>query len=124
LVALLYNYSRRKLDEKGTNEFVGSYCKFTIRILGKRFKIDTEGKRIYINNLKKINPDIETVYLIGNVDNKSFIKSVINECGLDFSVYMTKEYSAVIKDKEGEDYQVDNFITVLRNNKITMYHKK
>lgn len=124
MIALLHNYSRRKYDEKGTNEFVGTHCKFAIRILGKRIKIEGEGKRIYINNLKKISHDIETIYLIGNIDNKLFIKSVINECGLDYSIYMEKDYSAIIKGKDGEDFPVDNYIAVLRNNKITMYHKK
>ncbi|HNW97991.1 MAG TPA: hypothetical protein PKK00_06235 [Bacteroidales bacterium] len=124
LVALLYCYANRKFDEKGANEFVGSYCKFTIRILGKKFKIDNEGKKIYINDLKKISSEIETIYLIGNITNKSFIKSVINESGLDYSIYFTKEYAAIIKDKEGQDYEVQNFLMVLRNNKIAVYHKK
>ena len=125
MVYFLYNFGNRKFDEKSINEYTGHYYKFAIRIVGKKFKIDKAGERIYINNIRKINHGTETIYLIGSRDNKKFINSVVKKCKdeIGFHEFNKNEYKARIKDKDGEYIIVDSYLVVLRNNKIEMFHK-
>lgn len=125
LVMFLYNYANRKQNEDTITDFDGLYSKFAIRIVGKSFKINTEGERVYKNNLKKIDKSIETLYLLGNQSNKEFINKIGEECKvmIGFDVLYRKEYSSVIKNKDGEDFGVDTYLMVLRNSKITTVHR-
>ncbi|MCB9284140.1 MAG: hypothetical protein H6563_08725 [Lewinellaceae bacterium] len=125
LVMFLYNYANRKQSENTITDFDGLYSKFAIRIVGKSFKINTEGERTYKSNLKKIDKSIETIYLLGNRANKEFIQRIGEECKgmIGFDVLYRKEYSSVIKNKDGGDFEVDNYLMVLRNDKIATVHK-
>lgn len=125
LIFYLNNYSKRKLREDIVNDFNGHYCKFSIRIIGKQFKINKLGKETYIKNIEKINHGNETIYLIGNKENKKFMKSVYKDCKdrINYDLLTDDTYSAVIKNSEGEDYNVNSYLMILRNNKITVYHK-
>lgn len=124
-VYFLNRFALRKYDEQGINEFNGIYCKFVIRIIGKRFKIDREGERVYINNLNKILDNNETIYLIGNKSNKSFINSIVTKftTSKNYRIYHKLEYKARIKNKEQADYDVENYLLVLRNQNLEMYHR-
>jgi hypothetical protein len=125
LIYYLNNYANRKFKEDSIIDFNGQYCKFAIRIIGKQYKVVTDGEKIYINNLKKINNGNETIYLIGNISNKRFMQSVVNKCKdiINYSVLTEETYSAMIKDTEGNDYNVKNYLMILRNNKIAVYHR-
>lgn len=125
LVIYLNNYAHRKLREDSIEDFNGSYCKFAIRIIGKRFKINTLGEETYIKNIKKINGGNETIYLIGNHDYKGFMKSVYERCKGDISYNLLTDetYTAIIKDEEDNDMEVKNYMMILRNNKVQVYHK-
>ncbi|MDR0303510.1 MAG: hypothetical protein LBH98_01900 [Chitinispirillales bacterium] len=125
LIDYLYNYSQRKMKDEIINDFNGYYCKFAIRIIGKKFKIETEGESVYINNLLKINFEYETLYLIGNASNKDFMKSVVNKCKskLRCSIITENLYKATIKDSGGKDFNVDNYLVILRSDSIEIYHR-
>jgi len=125
LIIYLNNYANRKFKEDSINDFNGQYCKFAIRIIGKQYKVVTDGERIYINNLDKINSGNETIYLIGNISNKPFIKSVVEKCKnkIKYSILTEETYSAIIKDTEGNDYNVNSYLVILRSNKIAVYHR-
>ena len=43
---------------------------------------------------------------------------------IGFDILYEKEYSSVIKDKDGNDFEVDTFLLVLRNEKIKTVHRK
>ncbi len=122
----LYNYSHRKLSEDIINDYNGTYSKFAIRIIGKSIKINKEGENVYKKNLEKLDNDIETLYLIGNLKNKDFIKNVAVQCDklIGFYILYEKEYTSTIKDGEGNDMNVETFLVVLRNLKIQTVHKK
>lgn len=126
LVNFLYSYSNRKINENIVTEFNGNYCKFAIRILGKSFKVEKQGTRVYTNNIKKIASNIETLYLISGKERVKFVRSVFNNCKeeIGFKCITQKPYRAQIKDPEGELFWVDNFIMVCRSEKINVYHKK
>lgn len=125
LVNYLFNYAHRKLKEDSIEDFNGAYCKFAIRIIGKRFKINHLGEETYQKNLKKINNSNETLYLIGNSDYKSFMKSVFEKSReeINYSLLTDKTYSAIIKDEEGQDFKVSNYMMILRSESIGVYHK-
>ena len=126
MIFYLNNYSKRKLKENIINDFNGAYCKFAIRIVGKQFKIDTLGEETYIKNIEKINHGNETIYLIGSQENKTFMRSVFKNCKekINYELLTDDSYSAVIKNGEGEDYNVNSYLMILRNNKTTIYHRK
>lgn len=125
LVHFLFRYANRKLREDSISDFTGSYCKFAIRIIGRSAKINHQGDRVYINHLKRIAEDNETIYLIGNVDHKKFMKNVFKKCkdAIDYEMLSDETYKAVIKDPEGENVDVKNYIMTLRNNSIKVYHR-
>lgn len=125
LIYYLNNYANRKFKEDIINDFTGSYCKFAIRIIGKQYKVSAQGEKVYINNISKINSGNETLYLIGNIENKKFIKNIFNKCKdkIDYSILTEESYSAIIKDGEGNDYNVNNYLLILRSNRIQVYHK-
>ncbi len=126
LISYLNNYANRKLREDSINDFNGQYCKFAIRIIGKQYKVNNLGEQTYIKNIEKINHGNETIYLIGNAANKSFMKSVYQKCKdrIGYNVLTDDTYDAIIKNAEGEDYKVKNYLMILRNNKVTVYHRK
>jgi hypothetical protein len=125
LVEYLYAYAHRKLREETISDFNGAYCKFAIRIIGKRFKVSALGEETYTKNLKKICSDNETIYIIGNVGYKSFLQSVIKKCEdeIGYDLLTEETYEAIIKDENGNDYKVKNYMIILRNRKIQVYHK-
>lgn len=125
LVYYLNNYANRKFREDVINDFTGAYCKFAIRIIGKQYKVSAMGEKGYINNIRKIDTRNETLYLVGNIENKNFIKTVFEKCKdlINYSILTEESYSAIIKDREGGDYNVKNYLLILRNNKIQVYHQ-
>ena len=126
IVNYLYRYANRKLREDNVNDYVGEYCKFGIRIIGRSSVINRDGEKVYINHLKKIASSNETIYLIGNIDHKKFMKRVFKECKSDinYTKLSSETYVATIKDPEGERFDVMNYMMTLRNNTIKVYHKK
>lgn len=124
-VYFLYRFAMRKYDEHTITEYNGTYCKFAIRIIGKKFKIDIEGERVYINNLNKIPDSIETIYLIGHKTNKKFIKAITNKFNSNdkYFIHNEYEYKSKIKDKDGLSFDVESYLIVLRNKKLEMYHR-
>ncbi|RGM58014.1 hypothetical protein DXC07_04355 [Bacteroides uniformis] len=124
LIYYLYNYANRKYREDVISDFNGNYCKFAIRIIGKIYKV-SEGEQVYIRNLRKINSSNETLYLIGNVSNKNFIKKVVAQCKdeIGYDIISEENYHAIIKDDKGNDYSINNYLLILRSKKIQVYHK-
>lgn len=126
LAAFLNNYSNRKLSQDIISEFTGNHCKFAIRIVGKKYKVDTEGSRIYINNILKIHSNVETIYLIGDLKNKVFIDNVVAEClkAIPYRIYNNKKYKAKIKDYNGNIYECDSYLVILRSNNVITFYEK
>lgn len=124
LVIFLYRYAHKKQGEDVESEFNGEYCKFSIRIIGKSRKIQSEGEEMYKRSLKTISPDTETVYLLGSLQHKEFIKSVYNQCKneIGFDVIDERQYKSVIKNHEGNDMSAETFLMITRNKKIQTVH--
>lgn len=126
LVNFLYRYANRKLREDNINDFSGEYCKFGIRIIGRSTVINRDGEKVYSNHLRKISANNETIYLIGNFEHKKFMKKVFKSCKdeLNYSLLSDETYNAIIKDADGNDFKVKNYMMTVRNDAIKVYHKK
>lgn len=126
LAGFLNNYSNRRLSQDIISEFTGSHCKFAIRIVGKQYKVDREGSRIYVNNICKLQNTVESIYLLGDLRNRSFIDSVVDEClqTIPYRIYNRKNYRARLKDHEGIPYESDNYLVILRSNLVEPFHEK
>ena len=124
LVLFLYRHANRKLHEESINEFDGQYCKFAIRIVGMSMKIQREGEGIYIRNIKRIPSTTETIYILGGIDNKDFIRHISEECQkmMPYDVFNTYDYSATLKNKEGGEYKCRSYLTILRSRNVQYYH--
>lgn len=125
LVMFLYKYANRKLHEESISEFTGNYCKFAIRIVGMSVRIQTEGEGIYIRNITQIPSSIETIYIMGSKDNRNFIDNIVAECqkSINYDIYNTYEYPAILKDTNSRDYKSENYLTILRSRNVKYYHK-
>lgn len=117
LVSFLNLYSRRKTSEETQSEYTGNYSKFAIRIVGKQRKIDKHDISIYTNNLQRLDPSIETIYLVGSELNKKFIKNVI-ECFVkekSYYIYNSYIYDASLFDSQGNPFISRSCLFVLRS---------
>ena len=126
LVSFLLTLANRKTGEYSTLEHGGEYSKFAIRIVGKQYKIEEEGKRIYVNNIRQITQPIETLYLIGNSYNQKFIDEVSSDLIEDdvWEIFHRVATNAKLRTSEGEEFEVNNYITTLRKKSVTIVTRR
>ena len=126
LVSFLLTLANRKTGEYSNLEHGGEYSKFAIRIVGKQYKIKEEGKRIYINNIRQITQPIETLYLIGNSNNKQFIDGVSSDLTEDdvWEIFHKVVTKAQLRTSEGEEFDVMNYIISLRKKSVTIVTRR
>lgn len=126
LVSFLLTLANRKTGEYSNMEHVGEYSKFAIRIVGKQNKIENEGKRIYINNIRQITQPIETLYLMGNSYNKEFIDEVSSDLTEDdvWEIFHKVATKAMLRTSEGEEFDVMNYIVSLRKKSVTIVTRR
>ena len=126
LVSFLLTLANRKTGEYSNLEHVGEYSKFAIRIVGKQNKIENEGKRIYINNIRQITQPIETLYLMGNSYNKEFIDEVSSDLTEDdvWEIFHKVATKAMLRTSEGEEFDVMNYIVSLRKKSVTIVTRR
>ena len=122
LISFLLNLANRKTGEYSSLEHGGAYSKFAIRIVGKQWKIDDEGKDVYVRNIQKISNPIETLYLIGDLANKHFINDVCNDL-LDtnnWEAFHKMTTTAKLQSSDGVEFKTNSYITILRNTSVTI----
>ncbi len=124
LAAFLNCFSKRKLNQDGTLEYEGNFCKFALRIVGKNFKIKIEGKDVYLNNIKRLSGRVETLYLLGDQSHENFINEIVDDLRSngEYVVYNKKKYDAIIKDTQDEDFCVNSYLVVLRKSIVKTFH--
>lgn len=124
LASFLNVFSRRKVSEDGTLDYEGNYCKFAIRIVGKNMKIISEGKDVYLNNIRRLSDEMETLYLLGDQSHEKFINEIVDDLnkGGSYILYNKKKYDAVIKSIQGEDFEVHSYLVVLRKSIVKTFH--
>ena len=124
LVSFLLTLANRKTGEFSNLEHGGEYSKFAIRIVGKQYKIEEEGKQIYINNIRQITQPIETLYLIGNPYNKKIIDEISFDLIEDdvWEIFHKVASKAKLRTSGGEEFDVKNYIISLRKNLLRLSH--
>ena len=124
LVSFLLTLANRKTGEFSNLEHGGEYSKFAIRIVGKQYKIEEEGKQIYINNIRQITQPIETLYLIGNPYNKKIIDEISFDLIEDdvWKIFHKVASKAKLRTSGGEEFDVKNYIISLRKNLLRLSH--
>lgn len=123
LVRFLTDFANRRVgDESIRSEYIGNYCCFAIKIIGKSLVIQTSGERVYLNHLDTLSPSIDTLYLIGKIDNKEFMDGIVERfTGKGkYRKVRTREYSAVVKSSDGNDMTVKSYMVLLRKKHIEM----
>ena len=127
LILFLKKYSERKIGDKNIpTEFFGYYCRFSMMIVGKEFKIDQEGEKPYLIYLEKISKNLPySIYLIGDIKNKNFlnkVSSIVQQKNI-YELLTTKEYKAKIRAPEGKKrIPVISYLVVLvKKEKKTYY---
>ena len=126
LIEFLNNYSKRKIREKVDNRFLGNYCKFGMIIIGKTYKIWEQGNAPYKECIEMFTKsNLETLYLIGDIKNKDFIKDFVCEDTflkkMNFVIFNEKEYTSEMCDDQ-QCWKTENYLLVIRNNEIKHYH--
>ena len=126
LVSFLLTLANRKTGEYSNLEHGGEYSKFAIRIVGKQYKIEEVGKRIYTNNIRQITQTIETLYFIGNFYNKQFIDGVSSDLTEDdvWETFHKVASKAKLRTSNGEEFDVKNYIISLRRKSVTIVARK
>ncbi len=126
LVSFLLTLANRKTGEDSNLEHGGEYSKFAIRIVGKQYKIEEEGKRIYIHNIREITQPIETLYLIGNSYNKQFIDEVSSDLTEDdvWETFHKVASKAKLRTSGGEEFDVKNYIISLRKKTVAIVTRR
>ncbi len=120
LISFLLSLSIRNTGENSCLEHNGDYSKFAIRIVGKQAKIEDQGKEVYVRNIKPLVGSTDTIYLIGNVNNKPFIDDVARDIIDDdtMEIYHKITSQAQLRNHEGEKFDVNNYVVILRKKAV------
>jgi hypothetical protein len=111
---------RRVGDDSVPSQYIGAYCSFGVVIVGKSSVIERSGERAYVNFLKGLGNKLESIYLIGNLDNRRVMRKVTGAFCEDggYSICRTQQFSAVIHDPGDKEVRVRNFLILLRRDHI------
>lgn len=120
LINFLLSISARQLCQKTQLEHNGTILKFAIRIVGKKNVIQDCGERVYVNSIVNQAEQNETIYLLGDSKNTSFIESVSKRIIKQTNYFLFHKLSkkAILHIDEKQDKEVISCIYVLRNNSI------
>jgi hypothetical protein len=94
--------------------------------LVNNLKIEEEGKRVYVNNIRQITQPIETLYLIGNSDNQKFIDDVSSDLIEDdvWEIFHRVTTNAKLRTNESEEFKVNSYFTTLRKKSVTIVTRR
>lgn len=125
LVSFLLSLSARHTGEESCMEHQGEYSKFAIRIVGKQAKIENKGKGLYVRNIKPLVGNHDTLYLLGNANNKTFIDEVAKEVEEDdnIEIYHKITTQAHLRNSEGEEFDVNNYVVILRKKTVEIIRR-
>lgn len=112
---------RRVGDEQVDLNFVQHYCRFAIVIVGKQAKI-TQSVTPYVNFVREglHNYNLDTVYLIGRLENEERIKLICKELADIYDLVATKRVAKVLLYGE-ERRKIHGFVAVLRSKTRALY---
>jgi hypothetical protein len=116
LVEFLEEISERKVGDDATDlDYKRDYCRFAIMIIGKRFKL-AESITPYVKFIRaKLHTDgIETVYILGRVENKQYVDQICEAVADIYWQYKSKETETVLRFDDGSSQKTRQHIVALR----------
>ena len=123
LLVHLKAVAERKLGEEMDLDFVKQYCRFAVVIVGRSFKIgqSPEGSpwRAFIERNLLPN-DIETVYLVGAIENRPVMDRVARDLADHFHVHRTRQIEVMLRDKDGSRIKARQYQAVLRRKGVAV----
>jgi len=117
-------YANRRLGEKTERpSFNGEACRFAIMIVGMAHNIGDERYEVYLKHIKErlIPCGVETIYMIGPSRNSEFILQVAIRAAPEFANPFSRNYRVVVKDRDGNLFDSDNHLSVLRAKRTAVY---
>ncbi|MGA8734689.1 MAG: hypothetical protein WB558_12290, partial [Terriglobales bacterium] len=121
LVEFLKTLALRKVgDERTDLNFVQQYCRFAVVIVGKPLKL-SQSISPYVRFVRDgLERNMETVYLIGRLDNEKPIKQVCSALSDVYDLVSEKRMSKVLVYGD-EKRKIDGFVAVLRSKNRALY---
>lgn len=116
LVEFLDTISQRKVGDDETDlNYKREYCRFAIMIIGKKFKL-AETIEPYVNFIRgKLHTErIETIYILGGVENKGYVEKICNEVADIYWQYKSRNTSTVLHFGDGTSQKVLQNVVALR----------
>lgn len=121
LVEFLEALSLRRVGEEQVElNFVKQYCRFAVVIVGKRLKLE-QSITPYVNFIRnKLNANIETVYLLGRVENVTPIKEICAHVKDQYEVVAERKLKKILRYGD-ENREIHGFVAVLRSKKKELF---
>lgn len=116
LVQFLETISERKVGDDETDlNHKREYCRFAIMIIGKKFKL-AESIEPYIKFIReKLHVDgIETIYVLGRVDNKEYMDKICEGVADIYWQYKSRNTNTVLRFDDGTTQKVVQSVVALR----------
>ncbi|TGM61805.1 hypothetical protein [Leptospira vanthielii] len=121
LLDFLIKFAGRKIGDDTDLQFIDTNSNLAIIIIGKSTKIleTPEVYRKFIN--EKILPkSFKSIYLIGNIVNYEFMENIASNYQNSYEIIMKKKGLSKLKNKNGEDIEVENATIVLLKNEASI----
>lgn len=121
LIEFLEPISLRQIGEERDLDFKQQYCRFAIMIVGRSYKLTSEGE-VYINYVRKhlIPEKIETIYMLGLWQNRHIIKNICEALSDTYDECRTRRSKVVLKYGE-KTIERDQFLIVLRMKGVKLF---
>lgn len=121
LILFLDKIANRNIGEEVPLEFTGTYCRFSIVMVGKSFNLTTGGE-VWTRFIEThVTPSqIETLYLIGNWQVHDVMDAISASVAATYEVMRTiKRQVQIFRD--GDPMSVENYLLVLRRQGISVF---
>lgn len=125
LIRFLEGYAERVVGQDMEPYLEKAHCRCAIMIIGKAFKVKVQkAVEPYVNHIKGtlIPAAVETVYIMGPVENQGFIQEVCEQCDHHFEVIYKKNYRGILQYRNGESRKCKNHLAVLRARQHEHYY--
>jgi hypothetical protein len=119
LIEVLEEFSERKHSEELKSRLEGTYCSFALVIVGKPAKV-VAGERPWVDyiRLNIVPRRIETIYLLGLVENRDLMDQISTKLSGEYHVY--RSVSARTRIRPDLIDEVDRHLIILRRRDVAI----
>jgi hypothetical protein len=123
-IDLLERLALRKIGEEGDRTVVGEYCRAGLVIVGKARNLTPSGE-VYVRYIKGwlVPRKIETVYLLGVVQNRDVIDAVCRALSNTYEIHRSRTYKANLKYPDGRVVAREGYLVILRMKGLSLFRE-